>query len=179
MKFYETEKGVVVHSNEAFFKALRYAVICIAFIIIAVLFSHELTSIGILCLILLSLLVVTMLLVRVIIQIDSINNRYRQGFMLFGRITGRWVVVNRISYISIFPTLGSKNRSLPLLGVVMIGDIRMKELRINLIVNDRKRIMLQSNMKLLESRKAALELAELLQIGAYDCTGAENVWLKE
>ena len=120
-----------------------------------------------------------MLLVRVVIQIDIINNRYRQGFMLFGRTTGTWVVVNKISYISIFPTLGSKTRSLPILAVGMVSDIHVKELRINLIVDDRKRIMLQSNMKLLESRKAALELAELLQIGLYDCTGAESVWLKD
>jgi hypothetical protein len=120
-----------------------------------------------------------MLLVRLVIETDMSQKRYRQGFKLLGLISGKWVDVNEISYISIFPTLGSKDRAVPMAGGAMISDIQMKELRINLVVNNRDRIMLQSDMSEKAARKAALELAELLDIGVYDCTGSENVWLRE
>jgi hypothetical protein len=48
--------------------------------------------------------------------------------------------VNEISYVSIFPTLGSKDRSAPITGGALISEVQMKELRINLVVDNRKRI---------------------------------------
>jgi len=169
----------VVHSNESFFRVLRFTLSLIAAILILVISNQEMTISSYVYVALLSIFIVFMAIVRLVIQIDTNEKKYRQGFKLFGMCTGSWVKVNDISYISIFPTLGTKDRAIPMAGVAVLSDVQMKELRINLVVNNRERIMLQSDMNEKAARKASLELAELLNIGVYDCTGSENVWLRE
>ena len=69
---------------------------------------------------------------------------------------------------------------MPVVGVgALVGNLEMKELRINLVINNRERIMLQSDMRERPARIAALKLGEVLNLGVFDCTGSENVWLRK
>lgn len=177
MKFYRTKNGVVVDSNEPFFKALRISLVGIALICIGVLYFKNLMFSKWYFSFALAQVVFILLFMKLSIEIDCTNTRYRQGFRLFKRMTGSWVTVNEFSYISIFPTLGTKDRAIPMAAGSLMTDLQTKELRINLVVNNRKRIMLQVDMELGKARTAAIELGNELGVGVYDCTCTENVWL--
>jgi hypothetical protein len=178
MKFYKSVNGVVVYSNESTIKVLRITISIVALILVGVLSGSAFEGLNLVFITLLCIFIIVMIVMRLAIEIDSRNSRYRQSYRIFGMSTGTWVKVKELSYISLFPTLGSRGRGEPMVGAMITGDVYMKELRINLVVNNRERILLQSNMKEKSARKFTLELGEILEIGVFDCTGTENVWLR-
>jgi len=177
VKFYKSDEGVIVHNNESFFRAFKYTAVFIFAMFILVLIDSGGRSI--LFALVLLMLIVLLLFIRKAIELDFRKSRYREGFILFGRMRDNWIDVNEFSYISLFPTLGSKGVVMPMAAGRVGKDLQVKELRINLVINNRERIMLQSSLKNESARNAALELAEILDCGFYDCTGPENIWLKE
>lgn len=179
MKCYKTKYGTAVDSNEPFFKALRFSLAIVVVICLAVLYYDNNVLSKWYFFAPLVLFIFMMWFTKLSIEIDTTNLRYRQGFRLLKRMTGSWVKVNELSYLSIFPTLGTKGRGLPMTTSPIMTDLQTKELRINLVVNNRKRIMLQVDMRLDKARIAAAELGDELGIGVYDCSGPENVWLRD
>ena len=76
MKFYQDKEGVIVQSNESFFKALRYSLIVIALIIALVLSSNVMNAWRIFSFLLAGIVIVILLITRLVIQIDVANKRY-------------------------------------------------------------------------------------------------------
>lgn len=102
--------------------------------------------------------------------------QYRNAFSLFGLSRGKWVDLPEIEYVSIFPTqLGQSVNSVQ---TGLVTSTVFKEIRINLIFNKNRRLHVFSSKKLDEIKDVAMQFGNHLDIGVYDCTGAENVWLR-
>ena len=178
MKFYKSSYGVVLENNESFFRALRFSLATMALICIAGLYYNGMLYSYWYYWVALLFIVLAMAFMKLTIEIDPKNLQYRQGFRFLGMMTGSWERVKEFSYISIFPTLGSKERPTPITSGPYTSEFHTKELRVNLVVDKRKRILLQVGMELKKARTLSVTLDELLEIGVFDCTGEENVWLK-
>lgn len=111
------------------------------------------------------------------IEIDLYRRLYRIGMNIFGKQFGKWLNTDQVDYLNIFPTKTSQT----------IGSyyqpnsaaITNSQIHVNFIFKNRKReqIFFTENVK--EAKVLAHNVATSLQVGLYDCTGEENVWVIE
>ncbi len=110
------------------------------------------------------------------IQVNFTIGNYREGLSLFGTQFGSWSALPVIDYVSIFPTQLGQNVH----GFVPSNHKKLmyKDVRINLIYNRAKRMHVFTSDHRELYYEVAMLFGEHLNVGVYDCTGAENEWIK-
>ncbi|MGB0850704.1 MAG: hypothetical protein ACPGTP_05625, partial [Bacteroidia bacterium] len=148
-------------------------------LIVGILLNQPLTSESLFFTVLLSLIVIVSFGVKVIVQVDVSNLKYRQNLRIYGLMLGKWSTVSEFNYISIFPTLGKTEQMIgtPIMSGGIIESVK-KEIRINIIYNGNRRLQVHERLNIRLAREFALQLGSKLGLKVYDCTGPENVWLE-
>ena len=108
MNVIKSRNGVVVDSDESVFKALKKLTIFAIVIGLLIVYFSGLLMTHWYYLAALSFLLILVLSFHQSLEIDVKNVRYRNGFRFFKFMIGTWIYAKEISYLSIFPTLGSK-----------------------------------------------------------------------
>lgn len=109
-------------------------------------------------------------------EIDFKFGQYREAFSLFGKSFGKWSDLPEIEYVSIFPT--QLNQKINSIQSAHSTSNSLKEVRINLVYNRNRRLHVFTSKNQEEIMQLAMQFGDELEIGVYDCTGEENVWLK-
>ncbi len=109
------------------------------------------------------------------VEFDVLNRRYRFGIRFFGKQFGKWLPLDRVNYISIFPNteiyhdtptrIPRKNRY-----------VALTEMRVNFVLNNRKRERLFVTSRTPEAQAFARLIGEKLNLGVYDCTTPDHHW---
>lgn len=112
-----------------------------------------------------------------IIQLNLLEFKVREAMSIFGLVIGTWKNTGLLEYLSIFPTkLAQRSGSAQ---TAMMSNFSMgKEHRLNLIHSKNRRLHLFTSTDLEEIKRISLLLGEKMNLGVYDCTGEENVWLR-
>jgi hypothetical protein len=167
----------ITPTNERFFVALKYTLFAVNVGAICFLLTKLNSVIDYFMVFVLIVIGVLVLLSGVSTEIDEKNKKFRQGFSLVGKVFGAWIEVQEFSYISIFPTLGKSEQITNLSLLISQREFTTKELKVNLIYNKNRRLQLKEGLKYEKAKSFAVQAREELEIGVYDCTGSETVWI--
>ena len=110
-------------------------------------------------------------------ELDFEFMQYREAFSLSNISFGKWHNLPEIDYVSIFPT--KLTQTIQSAQTAHATSRSFKEVRINLVHGKNQRMHIFRSKDVAELRKKAMFFADKLNVGVYDCTGEENVWLKE
>lgn len=110
------------------------------------------------------------------ISIYRNNRTYSLGLSVLDKAIYRWKSLPAIEYVSIFPTQLTQRINSARTGHG--STIRYTHLRINLIYGRNRRLHVYSSKTLEDVKQKALYFGERLNVGVYDCTGSENVWIR-
>jgi hypothetical protein len=114
---------------------------------------------------------------RKVVAVNFGIENYKETFSIFGISPNNWKPLPVIEYVSIFPTKVSQ--SIASFNPAMQTEIGFKEVRINLIHSRNKRLHVFTSETEEIFKQVALKFGEELKVGVYDCTGEENIWIKE
>ncbi|MGB0850683.1 MAG: hypothetical protein ACPGTP_05520 [Bacteroidia bacterium] len=119
---------------------------------------------------------VVLFFAKEVLQIDLKKEEHRTAFSLFGLFLGKWEDLPEVEYVSIFPTKLSQTINSAQTGTN--SSMSHEEVRVNFIYQKNKRMHVFTSNNIEEVRQVALRFAEIMNLGVYDCSGEENVWLK-
>jgi hypothetical protein len=110
------------------------------------------------------------------LEVNLAEMEYREAFDLFGFVSGKWQELPKVDYVSIFPTHLKQNVGSAV--TVVQNSISYKDVRLNLVYRKNKRLHVFTSKNMDDMKKLAFLFADQMDVGVYDCTGADNVWLK-
>lgn len=111
------------------------------------------------------------------VDVNFKDKTMRYGPELFGIKLTKAKPFPAVEYVSIFPTkLGRKTTSYYSNSSV---NENFTEVRVNLIHNRNQRLHVFTAQSYDDMYRVAMAFGEHLNIGVYDCSGDENVWIKE
>jgi hypothetical protein len=119
---------------------------------------------------------VLILIAKDTISLNLDNGTYSVGMSVFNKTIYRWTPLPKIEYVSIFPTQLTQRINSARTGHG--STIGYTHLRINLIYGRNRRLHVYSSKTLEDVKQKALYFGERLNVGVYDCTGSENVWIR-
>ena len=124
------------------------------------------------------LLGIVVLIASFSVQFDILRKRYRFGLSIPGIQFGRWLSLNRVNYISIFPTTSVyHDPSVRARSLTRNRYYSVTEVRVNFVLNNRKRERLYTTNRVAEAQAFGLLIGEKLNLGVYDCTTSDHHWV--
>jgi hypothetical protein len=110
------------------------------------------------------------------VQFDVKHRKYRFGIRFFGRQFVSWMSLDRVNYISIFPNTEVYHATARRV-IIRNRYVTLTEMRVNFILNNRKRERLFASNRTAESQAFGMMLGEKLNLGVYDCTTPNHHWV--
>jgi|GEM_PF-980393 hypothetical protein len=112
-----------------------------------------------------------------VVQIRFADKHYRESVSYFGLVLGKYQSLPWVEYVSVFPTKLSQTMGSATTALQTTASF--KEIRVNLIYAKNKRLHIANFNDAEKSAAFGMMVGEQLNVGVYDCTGKENVWIQE